>query len=325
MQIGGVRIDGFLVAIALAVVAAALAPAIGATGGPLHVDRFVLASVSVVFFLHGAQLPTESLVRGARNWRLHVVVQGTTFVVLPLCGAALWLATRDWLPPGLALGAFYVGVVSSTISSAVAYTALAGGNVPAAVFNATLSGIVGVMLTPALVGLVASTAGMQVSVLDAMLSVVQRLLLPLFAGQLLRPLLAGFLARHKQATSIVDRGSIVAIVYLAFCDSILAGVWSETAWWSLAVTLALAAGLFAVGTWVPGVLARRLGFTREDTIVAVLCGSQKSLANGMPIANVLFGGNPALGLIVLPMLVYHQLQLVYGAVLARRWAREVRP
>lgn len=322
MQLGRVRIDGFLVALALAIVAAALNPALGATGSPLHIDRLVLLSVSAVFFLHGAQLPTESLVRGARNWRLHLVVQGTTFVILPLCGTVLWLATRDWLPPGLALGAFYVGVVSSTISSAVAYTAVAGGNVPAAVFNATLSGIIGVLLTPVLVGIVASTAGLNVSVLDAVVSVVQRLLLPLFAGQLLRPLLAGFLGRHKQATAFVDRGSIVAIVYLAFCDSILAGVWSDTAWWSLAMTLVVAAALFAVGTWAPGVLARWLGFDRADTITAVFCGSQKSLANGMPIANVLFGGNPALGLIVLPMLVYHQLQLIYGAVLARRWSRE---
>lgn len=325
MQLGRVRVDGFLVALALAVVAAALDPALGATGSALHLDELVLASVSVVFFLHGAQLPTESLVRGARNWRLHLVVQGTTFVLLPLCGAALWWATRDWLPPGLALGAFYVGVVSSTISSAVAYTAVAGGNVPAAVFNATLSGIIGVMLTPVLVSLVASTAGIEVSVLDAVVSVLQRLLLPLLAGQLLRPVLAGFLGRHRQATAIVDRGAIVAMVYLAFCDSILAGVWSDTAWWSLAMTLVLASVLFAVGTWAPAALARRLGFTRADTITAVFCGSQKSLANGMPIANVLFGGNPAIGLIVLPMLVYHQLQLIYGAVLARRWAREAPP
>jgi sodium/bile acid cotransporter 7 len=325
MRLGPVRVDGFLVAIALAVVAAALDPALGATGSPLRLDRLVLLSVSLVFFLHGAQLPSESLVRGARNWRLHLVVQGTTFVVLPLAGLAVWLATRGWLPPGLALGAFYVGVVSSTISSAIAYTALAGGNVPAAVFNATLSGILGVLLTPTLTGLVATTAGVHVPVLDAIASVVTRLLLPLLAGQLLRPLLAGFLGRHRQATAIVDRGAIVAIVYLAFCDSILAGVWANTAWWSLAGTLVLAGALFAFGTWVPGALARRLGFDRADTITAVFCGSQKSLANGMPIANVLFGGNPALGLIVLPMLVYHQLQLVYGAVLARRWASGALP
>lgn len=323
MQFGRFRVDGFLAALALAIVAAALDPALGATGSPLMIDKLVLASVSVVFFLHGAQLPTESLARGARNWRLHLVVQGTTYVVLPLCGLLVWLATRDWLPAGLALGAFYVTAVSSTISSAVAYTALARGNVPAAVFNATLSGILGVMLTPAFTGLVATTAGVHVSVLDAVASVVLRLLLPLFAGQLARPLLAGFLGRHRQATAIVDRGSIVLIVYLAFCDSILAGVWTDTAWWSLAATLVLAVALFAVGTWVPRTLAKRLGFDRGDTITAVFCGSQKSLANGMPIANVLFGGNPALGLIVLPMLVYHQLQLVYGAVLARRWSSEV--
>lgn len=318
-----VRVDAFLVALTLAIVAAVVAPSVGATGGPLMLDRVVLASMSVVFFLHGAQLPTESLLRGARRWRLHLVVQCTTFVLLPACGFAFWLATRDWLPAGLALGVYYVGVVSSTISSAVAYTALAGGNVPAAVFNATLSGIAGVVLTPALTGLVATTADLDVPLLDAVLNVGQRLLLPLLAGQLLRPVLAGFLGRHRRATALVDRGAIVAIVYLAFCDSMLAGIWSSTAWWSLAVTLVLAAAMFAVGTWAADALARRLGFDHADRVAAVFCGSQKSLATGMPIANVLFGGHPALGLIVLPMLVYHQLQLVCGAVLARRWSREV--
>lgn len=274
-----------------------------------------------MFFLHGATLPTESLVRGARNWRLHLLVHMTTFVFLPLGGLAAFAACRTFLPGALALGVYYACIVPSTISSSVALTAVAGGNVPAAVFNATLSGMLGVVLTPLLASLVAATAGVELSLADAVGSVVLKVLVPLGLGQLLRPVLAGVLARHRGATAFADRGSIVLIVYGAFCDSVLAGVWRTVAWWSLAAVLAVVALLLGGATLALALGSRRLGFAREDRVVAVFCGSQKSLASGMPVANVLFGGHPGLGLIVLPIMLYHQLQLVLGALLARRGIR----
>jgi sodium/bile acid cotransporter 7 len=318
VQLGRFRIDGFLLALLAAVLLAAWRPEIGASGSPLQVDRLVGLAIAVVFFLHGATLPTESLARGARNWRLHLLVHGATFVLLPLLGLLAFALTRPLLPAPLALGVYYACVVPSTISSSVALTAVAGGNVPAAVFNATLSGILGVFATPALASLVATTAGVDLHVADAVRAVAFKVLLPLLAGQLVRPLLAGVLARHRRVTALADRGSIVLIVYGAFCDSVLAGVWSTTAWWNLAVAAAAMIAVLAAATGLLRAASTSLGFEPADRVVAVFCGSQKSLASGMPLANVLFGGHPGLGLIVLPMILYHQLQLVLGAMLARR-------
>lgn len=322
MKLGPIRIDGFLLALVVAIALAAWHPEFGASGSALHLDRLVSISISIVFFLHGATLPTEALVRGARNWRLHLLVHASTFVLLPALGLAALLATRSFLPAGLALGVYYACIVPSTISSSVALVAVARGNVPAAVFNATLSGILGVFATPLLASFVADTAGIHLSVADAVRSVALKVLVPLVLGQIARPLLAGWLGRHKKATQLADRGSIVLIVYGAFCDSIAAGVWSHADWLAIGGALAVMAALLAVATLLMSAARTAFGFSREDGIVAVFCGSQKSLASGMPVANVLFGGNPALGLIVLPMILYHQLQLVLGAVLARRYAAE---
>lgn len=321
MRLGRVRLDGFLLALFAAVALAAWRPELGAAGGPLHLDRVVGLAIAVVFFLHGATLPTESLARGARNWRLHLVVHGATFVVLPLLGLLAFVVAGPWLTPALALGVYYACIVPSTISSSVALTALAGGNVPAAVFNATLSSVLGVFLTPALASLVAATAGIELSVGDAIRTVVLKVLLPLLAGQLLRAPLAGFLGRHRTATALADRTSIVLIVYAAFCDSVAAGVWSTTTAGSLGLVLVLMAAILGAASALLHATAHALRFSREDAVVALFCGSQKSLASGMPIANVLFGHTASLGLIVLPMIVYHQLQLVLGALLARRRIR----
>lgn len=318
MRLGRLHVDGFLLALFAAVALAAWRPELGAAGSALQLDRVVGLAIAIVFFLHGATLPTESLVRGARNWRLHVLVHGATFVFMPLLGMGAYLAVGPWLPPALALGLYYACIVPSTISSSVALTAVAGGNVPAAVFNATLSGVLGVFATPALASLVATTAGIDLPVADAIRTVMLKVLLPLVLGQLLRPLLAGFLGRHRQATALADRASIVLIVYAAFCDSFVAGVWGGAGWWSLAIAIAAMAVVLTIATVALHVAARALRFTREDAAVAVFCGSQKSLASGMPVANVLFGHHPGLGLVVLPMIVYHQLQLVVGAMLARR-------
>jgi sodium/bile acid cotransporter 7 len=321
LRIGRLRVDGFLLALFAAIAVAAWRPELGAAGGPLHLDAVVGFAIALVFFLHGATLPTESLVRGARNWRLHALVHGSTFVFMPVLGGLAYVAFAPWLPPALALGLYYACVVPSTISSSVALTAVAGGNVPAAVFNATLSGVLGVFATPALASLVATTAGIELPVADAIRKIMVSVLLPLVLGQLLRPLLAGFLGRHRSATALADRTSIVLIVYAAFCDSFVAGVWRDASGASLVLAAAAMAAVLAIATVALQLAARALRFPPGDAAVAVFCGSQKSLASGMPIANVLFGHHPGLGLIVLPMIVYHQLQLILGAMLARRGFR----
>jgi sodium/bile acid cotransporter 7 len=320
MRLVRFRPDGFLLALMATVALASAWPAGGASGGALHVDVLSQLAVSLVFFLHGAQLPLESLARGARSLKLHLLVQAFTFVAFPALGAAVLVLGDDLLARGLGLGFFFLCAVSSTVSSSVAMTSVAGGNVPGALFNATLSGVLGVLLTPLLVGFVANTADLAVPLPAAIGSVAVKVLLPLALGQILRARLAGLLGRHRDTVVLADRGAIVLIVYGAFCDAFRAGIWAHSSAGLLLAVIAIAMLLFVSATGAIIVLCRRLGLPLADEIAAVFCGSQKSLANGLPIAKALFGTSPLLSLIVLPMMVYHQLQLSLGSVLARRYA-----
>jgi len=320
MTLGRLRLDGFLLALVGAITAASLRPSLGGSGGPLHLEQVSAASVSLVFFLHGAALSLDALTAGARRWRLHLLVQAFTYGVFPALGALVLVVGGPHLPGGLAVGFFFLCVVSSTISSSVAMTAVARGNVAGAVFNATLSGVLGVLLSPLYASVVANTAGLSVPLPQAIASIALKVLLPLALGQVLSKALAGTLRRHRALIGWVDRASIVLIVYVAFCDSFAAGIWQRGSISAVVVVLLLSLALFA--TVALGVVAasRMLGLDHGDEVAALFCGTQKSVANGLPIARVLFGGSPLLGFIVLPLIIYHQVQLAIGAVLARRYA-----
>ena len=317
-------VDGFLAAMLGAVLLASLAPAVGASGGPLHLDAVTTVGVGLVFLLNGIGLSRDKLALGARNWRLHLFVQAATYLLFPLIGIAAMATLGGWLPRDLLVGFFFLCALSSTVSTSIAMTTLARGNVAAAVFNATLSSLLGMLITPLLVSLWLHAGGAGLSLREQLLDVTEQLLLPFMAGQLLRPLLAGWVARHKAITGKVDRIVIVLIVYNSFCNSAQAGLWTQYGIAPLLQTLLLTGGLLAIVLLVTTMAARRLRFTKEDEITAVFCGSKKSLATGAPMAKLLFGGtaaNPsALGLIVLPIMFYHQLQLLVCSVIARRYA-----
>ena len=313
-------VDGFLLAMVAAVLVASVVPDAGRSGGWVHADKLGDIGIFCLFFLHGMGLSTDSLKDGASKWRLHLLVQCCTYVLFPLWWALWSRVLGGVVPNDLLMGFFYLAVLPSTVSSSVAMTALARGHVAAAVLNATLSTLLGVFLTPLLVSLVMSGTGQHFEVVDTMLKVAKMLLLPFVLGHALRPLLGTFFARIKKFTTVFDRGVIVLLVWSAFSDSVADGLWTKH---GLALLLEAAAGaalfLFPM-LWFTRWLARRMAFSVEDEIVAVFCGSKKTLASGMPMAKLLFGGNAAMGVFVLPIMLYHQLQLFVCAVMARRYA-----
>lgn len=314
-------LDGFLLGMLAAVAVASIWPQLGRSDGVLRLGQVTDIGVCALFFLHGMGLSTDSFREGASKWRLHALVQLTTYVAFPLWWCLLALTCGQWVSHDLLMGFFYLAALPSTVSSSVAMTALARGHVAAAVLNATLSVILGVWLTPLLVGLLMAGSGQHVDVAATMLKIMQMLLLPLLVGHLLRPWLASSFARIKPYTNVFDRAVIVLLVWVAFSDSVADGLWSRHGPWLL-VQVFLGACLFLLPMllltrWI----ARRLGFSTEDEIVAVFCGSKKTLASGMPMAKLLFGGHPAMGVLVLPIMVYHQIQMFACAVLARRYAQ----
>ncbi|MCU6452851.1 bile acid:sodium symporter [Sphingomonas sp. A2-49] len=275
--------------------------------------------IVLLFFLHGAKLSRDAIWEGARNWRLHLAVLATTFVVFPLCGLAL--AGIPHLAGPVAAGLLFLTLLPSTVQSSIAFTAIARGNVAAAVCSASFSNLIGIVLTPALVALLMGGiggAGGGIS-LSAVEAIVLQLLVPFVAGHLSRPWTGGFVARRKALLTVVDRGSILLVVYTAFGAAVVEGLWHRVSGADLALIAlicTLLLGVVLLVTWLAG---RALGFAREDAIVLLFCGSKKSLASGVPMAGVLF---PAaqVGVVLLPVMLFHQIQLIACAVIARRYA-----
>jgi solute carrier family 10 (sodium/bile acid cotransporter), member 7 len=313
--------DWFLLGMGAAVLLAWFYPGPGSSEGWMHPGILIKGGVALIFFLHGLLLSTASLRAGTLRWPVHLVVQGCTFLLFPLMGLALLACLRPVLSTDLQLGLFFLCALPSTVSSSVAMTAAARGNVSVAVFNATLSSLIGVVLTPLWIGVVAKTTGHALPLGDVIWDLVQWLVLPLVAGQVVRPWLGAWAQRHKKQVNRIDRSVILLLVYTSFCDSVQRGVWSDNGWLVLVVIVAVSFALFFAAMAAVRAISRRAGFSREDEIAAIFCGSKKTLAAGVPMAQLIFGAHPGMGLILLPIMIYHPLQLVICSVLATRWAR----
>jgi solute carrier family 10 (sodium/bile acid cotransporter), member 7 len=249
-------------------------------------------------------------------------VQCCTFVLFPLIGLALNAVLGGRVAFELALGLFFLCALPSTVSSSVAMTATAHGNVAGAVFNATLSSLIGIVLTPLWVAWAMKTTGEPVPIGPVILDLFKWLVLPLAVGQMLRPWLGAWAQRHKPRISVIDRLTILLLVYTSFCDSFQQGVWSGHGIGQLLLITIVCTGLFVLVMFLTSAASRALGFSREDRIVAMFCGSKKTLASGVPMAKLIFGAHPGIGLILLPIMIYHPLQLIVCGVLAQRWSKE---
>lgn len=313
------RPDGFLLLLLAVLAFATLLPARGEAAALL--DPITDAAIALLFFLHGAKLSRQAIIAGIGAWKLHVMVLATTFVLFPLLGLAIVGGLGGWIDPAVASGFLFLCIVPSTVQSSIAMTAIAQGNVPAAVCSASLSNVLGIVLTPLLAALLIGSGDAGSGFfLSALAKVGTTLLLPFLVGHLARPLIGGFVDRHRKIVMRTDRGVILLVVYSAFSAAVVEGLWSRFSAFDLATILALDALLLGAVLLFTRQAARLAGFPREDEAVLVFCGSKKSLASGVPMAGALFP--PAqVGLVVLPLMLFHQLQLIVCAALAQAYAR----
>ncbi|MFC3025071.1 bile acid:sodium symporter family protein [Vibrio zhugei] len=307
---------GMMVAIALAIVT----PNVGKTDGWLRLDIVTSLGIALVFFLHGLGLSPQAIKAGLSNWKLHIYVQLATFVVYPL----LWVIFGDqflaFMPAPLAFGFCYLFSLPSTVSSSVTMTSVGKGNVPGAIFNASLSSIIGVFITPALIEAFMGLQGANMNFWEAVLDIGKLLLVPMALGQLLRPYLVAWTTRHKAIVGKLDKYVIILIVYNAFCDSVINGIWTQFSTRLLLLSIAICIVVLLI--MVHGIQwgARCCGFELSDEVAAVFCGTKKTLAAGIPMAKVIFGSDPNLGMLLLPIMLYHPLQIFYCAMIANRYA-----
>lgn len=277
------------------------------------------AAIAFLFFLYGARLSTREAVDGLKHWRLHGTVLICTFVAFPLLGLAARGLEPVFLTHDLYTGLLFLTLVPSTIQSSIAFTSIARGNVPAAICAGSFSSLAGIVVTPLLAALLLGSSGGGFST-DSLVKIVLQLLVPFLAGQLLRPWIGAFIARHKKVLGYVDRGSILLVVYTAFSEGMVQGIWSQVSAVRLAGLLVVEAVLLAVMLVLTWYGTKALRFGREDRIAIQFAGSKKSLASGLPMAGVLFGSHASLA--VLPLMLFHQMQLMVCAVIARRRARD---
>ncbi|MBD8618940.1 bile acid:sodium symporter [Sphingomonas sp. CFBP 13728] len=273
--------------------------------------------IVLLFFLHGAKLSRDAIWAGLRNWKLHLAVLAITFVAFPLFG--LGLTALPFVTGPLAAGLLFLTLLPSTVQSSIAFTAIARGNVAAAVCSASFSNLLGILVTPALVALLMNTSGSGGISIESIEAIVLQLLVPFVAGHLLRPWIGAWVTRNKGLLTVVDRGSILLVVYSAFGAAVVEGLWTKLSIGDLILIGLLCAALLAFVLGLTFAVARLMKLPREDAIVLQFCGSKKSLASGVPMAGVLFP--PAqVGVILLPVMLFHQLQLIACAVIARRYA-----
>jgi solute carrier family 10 (sodium/bile acid cotransporter), member 7 len=305
----------------LLIATVALASVLPARGGFADIAGGAAdAGIALLFFLHGARLSRAAIMDGARAWKLHLSVAALTFGLFPLIGLAV--SVIPGLDPALATGVLFLTLLPSTVQSSIAFTAIAGGNVAAAVCSASFSNLAGIFVTPLLTALLITGRQGGFSS-DPVMTIAVQLLLPFLAGHFLRPWLGGLVARHRKALGYVDRGSILLVVYTAFGAAVIDGLWSRIALGELALIAGLSLAILALVLLAGAGLGRWLGFSREDRIVLIFCGSKKSLATGVPLAGVLFS-QAQVGAIILPLIFFHQIQLMVCAVLARRLAQAER-
>ena len=309
------KIDPFILIMLATVALASLFPATGSAA--VVVDAIATAAIALLFFLHGVRLKRETLVTAATDWKIHLLILACTFVMFPLLGIALHLALPGLLPPALWTGMLYLCALPSTVQSSIAFTSMARGNVAVALCAAAFSNLFGVMVTPFLASaLLGTQGGISAGQVGRIAS---QLLLPFVLGHLLRPWLGAWAERNRKLLTFTDRGTIVLAVYSSFAAAVAEGLWHKVAPLQMLAVLGLCLLLLAVVLGLTTLIARALGYGTAEEIAIVFVGSKKSLASGAPMAKIIFP--PAIaGAAILPVMIFHQAQLMACAAIARRYA-----
>ncbi|MEO9332131.1 bile acid:sodium symporter family protein [Ectopseudomonas guguanensis] len=310
--------DAFTLTLLAVVLIATLLPASGQVA--VVFEWITNLAIALLFFLHGAKLSRQAILAGAGHWRLHLLVFTCTFVLFPLLGLLLKPLMAPLIGNELYLGMLYLCALPATVQSAIAFTSLARGNIAAAICSAAASSLLGIFLTPLLVALLMGVEGDSGSTLDAIGKISLQLLLPFVLGQIAQRWIGGWVNRNKSWLKYVDQSSILLVVYTAFSAAVIGGLWQEVPLVTLLALVLACCVLLALALLLTHLLGKWLGFNQEDRITILFCGSKKSLATGVPMAQVLFAGS-SIGVLILPLMLFHQIQLMVCAVLAQRYAR----
>ncbi|NNP73838.1 bile acid:sodium symporter [Acinetobacter defluvii] len=312
-------LDRFTILLIVMVILATFLPVHGQAADIF--SKITTIAIAVLFFLHGAKLSREAIIEGVLHWRLHVVVFAFTFAVFPIIGLLAKPVLLPVLGQELYWGFLFMCFLPSTVQSSIAFTSVAKGNVAAAVCSASFSNLIGMFITPILVSLfIFGQSKHDYDPTSSIIEITLLLLVPFIAGQLLRPYVFPWMKKVPSIVKTFDQGTILMVVYGAFSGAVVAGLWHQVSWTTL-FYLTLACSVFLtiimlLALYIP----KWLGFNKPDQIAIFFCGSKKTLASGVPMAQILFIGQP-IGMIVLPIMIFHQIQLMVCGIIANYWSK----
>ncbi|GAF02563.1 bile acid:sodium symporter family protein [Saccharicrinis fermentans] len=312
------RIDGFIVGLLCMIALAYFYPGIGDENSWIQLEMITSIGISLIFFFYGLKLSPQSMKKGLSNFRLHILVQITTFVLFPLLIICLRPLVKTEETHLLWLALFFMAALPSTVSSSVVMVSIAKGNIPGAIFNASISGLIGIIITPLWMGLFMHTQEADFDFLASVTSLIIKILCPVLLGLALNKYLGNTVRKHGKYINLFDKCIILMIVYNSFSKSFVAQIFNDIRLAHLILTVVIIISLFTIIYGIIFAITLKLKFTKEDQITALFCGSKKSLVHGSVMANVLFKNMASQGIFIIPIMVYHSLQLITISFIAQR-------
>ena len=314
--------DLFFLAIAAVILLAYVFPFWGSQQGPLPLDAIANIGVSFIFFFYGLKLSASKIKNGLTNWKLHLLVQLATFLLFPL----MVLLAVPFVAEGVSnmywLSFLFLAAIPSTVSSSVVMVSMAKGNVPAAIFNASISGLIGVLVTPLWMGLFLDESATSFQLGPVYLKLLTQILLPVVLGLMMQPYWGAFAMRHAKALTYFDKSVILLIVFNSFADSFYEDLFAGMTLFELLMVSAATLLLFFTVYFFIGWMAKQLGFNREDRITALFCGTKKSLVHGTVFSKILFSASFPIGILLLPLMLFHAFQLLIISIFASKFAEQ---
>ena len=315
------KLDRFVLALFIAVAVAWFFPQFGAAQSGIPLNAICTAGIALIFFFYGVKLSPEKIKAGLKNWKLHIVIQSATFIICPLLVLIAHPFLQTEQQEMIWLSVFFLAALPSTVSSSVVMVAMAKGNLPAAIFNASISGLIGIVLTPLWMGLFLQQQG-DIDFLQIYIRLLVEIILPVIAGIAVQRVVGHWAARYGKQLALFDKSVIVLIVYKSFAESFSDGTFSGMQWKDLAMICVIAIVLFFTLYGIIYLISILLAFNREDRITALFCGSKKSLVHGTVFSKVLFSNASFAGFMLLPLMIFHAFQLFVVSYIAGRFARK---
>lgn len=315
------KLDRFVLALFVAVAVAWFFPQPGSSQSVIPLNAICSGGIALIFFFYGVKLNPEKIRAGLRNWRLHAVIQSATFIICPLLVLAFYPFLKNEQQQMMWLSVFFLAAIPSTVSSSVVMVAMAKGNLPAAIFNASISGLIGILLTPLWMGLFLQRQQSDFDFFPVYLKLLVEIIVPVVAGLFLQQGIGHWAAHYGKQLAVFDKSVIVLIVYKSFAESFYNGTFSGMQWSGLLLVCLVVAALFFALYGIIYLISIFLGFSREDRITALFCGSKKSLVHGTVFSKVLFSNASFAGFMLLPLMLFHAFQLFIVSYIAGRFAR----